>query len=100
MSGKSGIVKLFVAALVCSAAIGCSEDEQSLGNECPNLPLYHYAYDSASAKWQLVLADGGALSAADLAALKTAQEGTAKQAGRCLTPQGAAQTLGASDAGN
>lgn len=85
-------VRTFAPFALCVAVtIGCGEDGQGFGpTDCPALPLFHFKQTGTATNptYIEVGPDGGELSASAKAALAQAE------ANHCLTPAGAATSLG------
>ncbi|HEX4478228.1 MAG TPA: hypothetical protein VH142_24270 [Polyangiaceae bacterium] len=86
------VVRTIAPIVLClAAAIGCGEDGQGFGpSDCPVLPLFHFKQTGTTTTptYVEVGPDGGALSASAKAALAQAETS------HCLTPAGAATSLG------
>lgn len=85
---------LVFAASLPFALLACGPAGASIGDACPDQPLYTWEYDASTEAWTRVhVGDGGQpLSADELAAVAAADK-------HCLTPAGSAATLSPNDAG-
>jgi hypothetical protein len=86
------------AGLFFGGATACGPDAQSIGDSCPDLPLYRLVFDEDTATWKRVPVtspDGGSPLGAD------DQATIAKAEAHCLTPAGNATggLVGTPDAG-
>ena len=89
------MIKLLLAATIPLAVVACGPDGRSLGDACPDLPLYQWQYDAGAKAWTRVHleGDGGRpLTSAELQAIAEAEQ-------HCITPAGNATTLAPNDAG-
>ena len=86
---------LALAACAPLAVAACGPAGASIGDACPDQPLYQWEYDASAKVWTRVHPlDGGSepLSSDQLAAIAAADQ-------HCLTPAGNATTLEPNDAG-
>ena len=89
------MTKLLLAAIVSLAVGACGPDGSSIGDACPDLPLYRWEYDGGAKVWTRIHLDGDAsrpLTDDELAAIGEAEK-------HCITPAGTATTLTPNDAG-
>ncbi|HEX3596914.1 MAG TPA: hypothetical protein VHU80_17515 [Polyangiaceae bacterium] len=93
-----GVLLAGVASLPI-AVVACGPDARSVGDSCPDLPLYRYVFDADTKTWirvQVDSADGGVpLTDAQVSAIRRAEQS-------CVTKAGNANsitTAGESDAG-
>ena len=89
------MTKLLLAASVTFALCACGPEGSSIGDACPDLPLYQWEYDGSAKAWTRVhLEDGGGrpLTSDELSAISQAEQ-------HCITPAGKATTLAPNDAG-
>ena len=89
------MTKLLLAASVSVALFGCGPDGRSIGDACPDLPLYQWEYEGGAKVWTRVHLEGDAsrpLTSDELAAIAAADQ-------HCTTPAGKATTLAPNDAG-
>jgi hypothetical protein len=67
-----------VAALLFFAATACGPEGRSLGDACPNLPLYRFEFDKNTGTWKRLPPSsregGDPLGASDLAKIAAADE--------------------------
>jgi hypothetical protein len=90
------VIKLLLAASVSLAVAACGPDGRSIGDACPDLPLYQWQYDAGVKAWTRIHleGDGGRpLTGDELAAIAEAEQK------HCITPPGNATTLAPTDAG-
>ena len=89
------MTKLLLAASVSLALGACGPDGRSIGDACPDLPLYQWVYDGGAKMWTRVHREGDAgrpLTSDELATIAKAEQ-------NCITPPGNATTLTPNDAG-
>lgn len=89
------MIKPLLAASVSLAVSACGPDGRSIGDACPDLPLYQWEYDGSVKEWTRIHREGDAgrpLTSDELAAIAKAEQ-------HCITPAGKATTLTPNDAG-
>ncbi len=89
------MIKLLLTACVSLAVSACGPEGRSMGDACPDLPLYQWEYDGSVKVWTRIHFEGDAgrpLTIDQLAAIEKAQQ-------HCITPPGNATTLSPNDAG-
>ena len=89
------MIKPLLAASVLLAVSACGPDGRSVGDACPDLPLYQWEYDGSVKAWARIHREGDAgrpLTIDELAAIAKAEQ-------QCITPGGNATTLAPNDAG-
>jgi hypothetical protein len=94
MKATGRAVFLAIAASLPFALLACGPAGASIGDACPDQPLYKWEYDGSTKAWTRVhVGDGGEpLSDDELTAIAQANQ-------HCLTPAGNATTLSPNDAG-
>jgi len=89
------VTKLLLAASASLALVACGPDGRSVGDACPDVPLYKWEYDGSAKAWTRVHWEGDAgrpLTSDEL-------EASAQAETHCITSPGHATTLRPNDAG-
>jgi hypothetical protein len=80
---SSRLLRALTLSATLLGAAACGPDGRSVGDECPDLPLYRFVYDGTTDTWKPVTIDdaGAPLSADALARIQAAAQ-------QCVTPAG------------
>ena len=79
----------YISIAISLALAACGHEGKSVGDSCPDLPLYRYVYDADAGTWNRIVFTGDAsqpLSDAAAADITKAEE-------HCITPAGNARTI-------
>ena len=85
--------KRYIAAAFSCALTACGPDGRSVGDSCPDLPLYRFVYDHDAGTWTRILVTA---SDASEPVSGSAAEDIAKAEAHCITGAGTAESINSS----